>query len=398
MKRNVVAIQPATAEPKKAVRNTKGEGSIFQRKDGYWYFQLVHDGQKFVTSLHTKRARQARTNAVIEKRKIIGKIARAEDTPRTAENVTVGDICELYIAYAKRNLKAAHSVEQMFNHNMRTSVEFWNLRAAKLTTAELETYKERRKNEGVKPATIKHELENLGAALYRAKDERTPPLLKDVPKFPMDRIDNRREGFLDDAGYKKILNALPNFAKLAFVVAYHLGCRVGELFHLRWEQVHLNEENPSKGYIDLHKTKNGKDRRAPIYFDMHRWLKWQLAIRDKRFPWCEYVIFHHDASHSNRAVPGNPIVSIRRTWNSAAKRAGYPGLLLHDMRRTACRNMVQKAKIPRALAKLISGHLTDSMFDRYNIVDPEDITSIGEDIEKWMSGAVESVDPPKIEA
>ena len=38
------------------------------------------------------------------------------------------------------------------------------------------------------------------------------------------------------------------------------------------------------------------------------------------------------------------------------------------------------------------------MFDRYNIVDPEDITSIGENIEKWMSGAVESVEPPKIEA
>jgi hypothetical protein len=58
--------------------------------------------------------------------------------------------------------------------------------------------------------------------------------------------------------------------------------------------------------------------------------------------------------------------------------------------------MVQKAKIPRALAKLISGHLTDSMFDRYNIADPEDITSIGADIEKWMSGAVETVEPPQI--
>lgn len=67
----------------------------------------------------------------------------------------------------------------MFNHNMRTSVEFWNLKAAKLTTADLAAYKERRKNEGVKPATIKHELENLSAALYRANDERTPPLLKD---------------------------------------------------------------------------------------------------------------------------------------------------------------------------------------------------------------------------
>lgn len=214
----------------------------------------------------------------------------------------------------------------------------------------------------------------------------------------MDRVDNKREGFLKDAGYTKILLELPNFAKLVFVLAFHLGCRAGELFKLKWAQVHLNDQDPSKGYIDLQKTKNGKDRRAPIYFDMHRWLKWQLAIRDKHFPWCEYVIFHHDASNSNRAIPGNPIVSIRRTWNSAVKRAGYAGLLLHDMRRTACRNMVQEAKIPRAQAKLISGHLTDSMFERYNIVDPEDVTSIGEDIEKWMSTAVESVEPPQIEA
>jgi len=217
-----------------------------------------------------------------------------------------------------------------------------------------------------------------------------------VPVFPMDRIDNKREGFLNDAGYKKILNELPNFAKLVFVLAFHLGCRAGELFKLKWAQVYLNDEDPSKGYIDLQRTKNGKDRRAPIYFDMHKWLKWQLAIRDNSFPTCEYVIFHHDASHSNRAIPGNPVVSIRRAWNSAVKRAGEVGLLLHDMRRTACRNMVQKAKIPRAQAKLISGHLTDSMFERYNIVDPEDVTSIGVDIEKWMSGAVESVEPPPI--
>lgn len=40
-----------------------------------------------------KRAKPIRI-AVSEKRKIIGKIAREEDTPRTAESVTVGDICE----------------------------------------------------------------------------------------------------------------------------------------------------------------------------------------------------------------------------------------------------------------------------------------------------------------
>jgi integrase len=407
-KNKVVAIQPDTAEKAKVERNTKGEGSLFQRGDGYWYFQLVHDGKKYVKSLGTKNKIEAKKKSVIEKRKIIGKIGRNEDAPRTADTVTVGDICEMYIDYAKRNLKSAKDVERMFNTNMKfdpdnpaqsspAKMNLWNLKASKLGTAELEEYRKRRTIEGVGTATINHELENLRAAYYRAKDHHTPQLVKEVPAFPIDNPDNQRDGFLEDAGYKKILLELPNYAKLVFVLAFHLGCRAGELFKLKWAQVHLSDENLAKGYIDLQKTKNGRDRRAPVYFDMHRWLKWQLDIRNRRFPWCEYVIFHHDASLSNRAKPGDSVVSIRRAWNSAVKRAGYPGLILHDMRRTACRNMVQKAKIPRALAKLISGHLTDSMFDRYNIADPEDVTAIVEDIERWMSTAVETVEPPRLD-
>ena len=55
------------------------------------------------------------------------------------------------------------------------------------------------------------------------------------------------------------------------------------------------------GNVAPHLTKGGKDRKAPIYFDMHRWLKWQFAIRNEKFPWCEHVIFHHDIGDSHRA-------------------------------------------------------------------------------------------------
>jgi len=76
--------------------------------------------------------------------------------------------------------------------------------------------------------------------------------------------------------------------------------------------------------------------------------------------------------HGTRGpVLGQPRSEFRKAWARACKGAGCPGMLRHDFRRTAARNL-ERAGVPRSVAMKITGHRTEAVYRRYTITSEAD--------------------------
>lgn len=259
--------------------------------------------------------------------------------------------------------------------------------SASLTTSDFHRYREKREID-VDPVTVNREISYFRAALNNGRLRQTPRKVDSVPYIPMaDESHNVRTGFIEVSGYKKILQQLPVTLKPLFVCGYHVSTRKGELKNIVWPQVDFDE---SVIVLEPADTKTGKGRYLPIYGDMGEWLTKQKAVRDAEFPECPWVFFWHTADcvlgHGGvRTKPGSRVEKFDASWKAAVKRAGNEGLLFHDLRRSAQRNM-RKAGIDQSIRMKISGHKTDSMERRYNIVDIEDVKGAAKQMAKWIKG------------
>jgi integrase len=104
-----------------------------------------------------------------------------------------------------------------------------------------------------------------------------------------------------------MLDALPPSLSALFVIAFHSGCRKGELRGLKWSDVDWKNK-----IIRLPKTKNGKKRNLPWWGAIEEYIRAQKAYRDEHHPDREHLFFWMSEDvridgRGARCVPGAPI-------------------------------------------------------------------------------------------
>ena len=141
------------------------------------------------------------------------------------------------------------------------------------------------------------------------------------------------------------------------------GWRKNEVLSLIWSDV---DREGHRVTLRRELSKNGEPRVLPLTGAL-------VELIERRWRAREYKVGKRDTELAPFVFHrrGHRIVDLRKAWKPACEAAGLAGLLFHDLRRSAVRNM-DRAGVSQPVAMSITGHKTVSVYQRYRIVNEDD--------------------------
>jgi len=239
--------------------------------------------------------------------------------------------------------------------------------AETMTADAVRHYQLHRRRQGAEAATINRETSAL-SRMFQIAIRRG--LLERMPLFPPRLEENPpRDGFFEHDEYLKVRAHAPASYQDVLDFAYYSGWRRNEILHLTWDEVDL-----VGGVIRLspRRSKTRVGRVLPISAP----LRAVLGRRAQQRPPRTSRVFLRD---------GVPVRVWRTALRDACRQANVPHRMLHDCRRTAARNLI-RAGVPERIAMLLTGHKTRAVFDRYNIVNEQELLTAGERLAAYVAG------------
>ena len=353
-------------------RPTRGQGRIYLRGK-VWWIRYCYRGRELRESAKTSDERKAWR--FLDRR--LKERERPDFVGPKEERLTLEDLERALEAHYLQNNKAASLATA--RHSLKRLKEFFAYdRLVDLTTDRIDEFKMTRLAAGAERSTVNRHLAYLRLG-FRLLVEKKQISFARVPAIRNLEGENVREGFINVADFEAILAKMDRSVSLAVLdlirFLYNSGWRSGAAKALPWRYVDLEEK-----MITLPNSSDAGNKKKPRVLALEGELLEILErrLKDRRLD-CP-LVFHRN---------GKPIKTFRKAWRSACADAGFAGLVPHDMRRSAIRNF-RKAGIPETVGMALSGHRTNSVFKRYDIIDTEDVQAAVAKVQAYLKNQKEN--------
>jgi integrase len=347
-------------------KRVRGEGSILRKKGSrfLWVGYYDESGRQIQENSRTTSEREASGFLRRRLQEIEQGVPVEQARKLRYEDIREGLLLD-YKTKGNRGLEVDEDGASYIWGLNHTDAFFRNKRVRSIKTDTLYKFIAKMQGEGLANATINRCLALLKRGMNIARRDGK---LSFVPFFPMLKEDNVRTGFVDHAQFTKLRNEMPAHLRPLITFLYFTGCRIGAALSITWSQVEL-EDGRVLLRLEGRQTKNEEPILLPLPIELGEELS-SLPREGKVF----------DGRNLRKAFQA-ACVKVGLGVKTGPKVWQYKGLLIHDFRRSGVRNLIRSG-VPRRVAMKISGHLTESTFERYNIVDSTDVREAMAKVEK----------------
>lgn len=372
------------------------KAKVFKRKSGKskgkWTARVTYFDSIAGRSRTIERAKEKRADAIDERNRLVNEIRKSHGGIREGERMTFArltEVCQKAFykpATIENGVKTegVRSIASIRSALKNLGLYFGKLRIGEITTETLFDYRQRRRSQGVKIATINRELEVMRRMMRFAFSQGW--IVKDIffgARAIITSAENIRTRILTESEEKRLLAACEGertityqrarrgkteaitakisasnpYLKAIILLALDAGMRRGEILKLTWKDIDL--EN---GIITVRatNTKTETERLVPVTARVKRELERVRALT----PAVEARPF--------------PFTDFKQSWRTVKRIADIEDLHFHDLRASAITRW-QRDGLPLALASKIAGHTnTHTTAKYYTSADAEIVQSLAE--------------------
>ncbi|MEJ5226855.1 site-specific integrase [Thermodesulfovibrio sp.] len=324
------------------------------KRGGVWWISLYHNGKRHRISTKTTDKKKAEEIYA----KVLLKLNNQQTEP-TSENLKPAEPVESSMTY--KEFYEKHYLPWCYKRQAYYEVKkyflnvvpewFYKLQINKIGLKEVEYLQNFFIEKEYSTATCNRYISILKASFSKAYDWKfiTEERLKDIRKVKPLQGETKRLKYLTKEEIDKLLMNCDRHLYPIVFIAIYTGMRKGEILNLKWSQIDLKN-----GIILLDKTKNYERREIPISDSLKALFK---QLHSQRRLNTDYVFVNPDT--------GKRYHNLKRSFNTACRKAGIQDFHFHDLRHTFASHLVMSGADLKTVQELL-GHKSLTMTLRYS--------------------------------